>query len=267
MAHKPERWDWSPELISPQAADSLKDAVALVPFWSGAGTPSNLMREAVPELAGSAAWISNEAGHAVSVDGSANYVDLNTRVSSTTEYSFLLYTKLKTLNTSNRLFAAGQLQPSGLGYDLGGPYFNSNLTATFFYKNGGNTGNTTTAWASGETVAFLCRCKIGETNGVQLWADGVNEKSVTGSGAAGTSYDFHIGRQWNNSNQVDQEPILFALWDRALTADECSRLTLDPFSLIRPYEDDSVARLFGALGAAGGGTPYYSGMSLMGVGV
>lgn len=256
---KTAQWQWEIDLISDPAKAVLSGALGVVPFWDGSGSARNVLENGWNDgTLVNAPWTVNEGGLAVQVDGDTDYVDFNVNFGGATEYTYLVVGKVTAeITTTERFFMAGQLQSNANGYDLGGPYFgSSNLGRAYFFPiNGSIIGPGSHVFAENEIVAAICRYKSGETNGTQIWVNGVLDAQDTISGTPSSTYGFTLGLDWTAAgSNVDWQPMLFIPWGRALKAFECSYATRNWRDFIRPDPAKILPLFFAEQAGAGAGS-------------
>ena len=159
----------------------------------------------------------------------------NFKISSTSEYTVGYYGRLDTRDSTRRRFMAGQTQVgTGTGYDMGGPYVNTDGTVVFYAKNGSGVGSTGTI-NNGDVFTWSGRYKSGETNGHRQHLNGELDGTATNTGAAGTTYTYQVGRRWGGFEAANATTVLIPIWGRALSDDEIVAWHREPFlSLLAP---------------------------------
>ena len=176
-----------------------------------------------------------KSGQGFSVDGGTTGGLTGTfKLSSTSKYSMFYAGRIDYMDSSNRSFMMGQTQPlSGSGYDYGGPYFGASFNPYFYPKNGANVGASRT-YSNGEMLVWGISYTSGETNGTRQFLDGVLDGVKTITGAAGSAYNFQIGRRWSGINQLDHTVNVVYVWTRPLSDAEHKKLADDYYQILKP---------------------------------
>lgn len=157
------------------------------------------------------------------------------RLSSTSKYTIANFGRIDTVSATIRYFCFGQHEVgAGGGYDGVGQYYTSAGAPYFFPKNGSNIAPTTNL-SNGDIYTWAGSYDAGVTNGTKVFVNGVRENQSTISGAAGSAYDFSVGRRWSNNDAVNTTQLIIPIWGRVLSEEELAEWDRDPFrSLLKP---------------------------------
>lgn len=170
------------------------------------------------------------------------------KISSTSEYTVGYYGRLDNRNSTLRRFMAGQTQVgTGTGYDMGGPYVNTDGTLVFYAKAGSGVGSSTSI-SNGDVFTWSGRYKSGETDGHRQHINGVLDGVATNTGAAGSSYTYQVGRRWGGFEAANATVALIPVWGRALSDAEIVAWHKAPFASLL-----ELAQPFTLVAASSGG--------------
>lgn len=243
---KPDPWNVSRAFVSKDAQRLWDGLVMLVPAWEGGGAPVEVITNTPLAPVGGQEWAHGPRGMSLYSDdvttndgGWTFQPNLQTHPSMlpvTTAVTVVIH-KRKRDGTNRVSSAFGVIIEAGQDAQRCGAHVPFS-DGTVYWDFGGTTGGTSRLSVAGLSFGDDVWCFDAGYRGMEIWQNGVLVASQAGHATRTLDGDnFSLG----NGNTDNTSPIkadnaeyaIFALWDRQLDIEDCRRLTLDPWPLIR----------------------------------